>query len=63
MNRITFDVNNNTTLIFEQEKHDGNVVVNSTRESTVNDADGTTNILGENISVMDDGRGNVVLHM
>ncbi len=42
---------------------DGNVVVNSTRESAVNDADGTTSILGENISVMDDGRGNVVLHM
>lgn len=27
MNRITFDINNNTTLTFEQEKHDHNVIV------------------------------------
>lgn len=32
MNRITFDVNNNTTLIFEQEKHDGNVVVKTEKD-------------------------------
>ena len=32
MNRITFDVNNNITLAFEQEKHDGNVIVKSGKD-------------------------------
>ena len=32
MNRITFDVNNNNTLAFEQEKHDGNVFVKSDKD-------------------------------
>ncbi len=32
MGRITFDINNNTTLTFEQEKHDGNVFVKSDKD-------------------------------